>query len=123
MLYLKSYLGLLTFTRFSIPSQIFILKIFHFIDLAHMAVHSPSARHHSRPKIRKKLPRFLEAISNSCCQCMYLLNNFIYNTGTNCTSAFSDSKSHTLFDSYRSNQFNVHYYVITGHYHFTVKFD
>ena len=65
MLYLKSYLGLLKFTRFSIPFQIFILKIFHFIDLAHMAVCSPSARHHSRPKIRKKLPRFLEAISNS----------------------------------------------------------
>ena len=49
----KSALGLLTFTRFSIPFRIFILKILHCINLVHMAVRS--LRSTPQPlKIRKK---------------------------------------------------------------------
>ena len=52
-----------------------------------------------------------------------LFNNFIYNAGTDCSSAFTDSESHTLFDSNGSDEFNVHYNVVTGHNHFAVEFD
>ena len=46
-------LGLLAFTRFSIPFRIFILKILYFINLVHMAVRS--LRSTPQPlKIRKK---------------------------------------------------------------------
>ena len=38
----KSALGLLTFTRFSISLQIFILKIFHSINLVHMGSYVPA---------------------------------------------------------------------------------
>ena len=52
-----------------------------------------------------------------------LFNNFIYNAGTDCMSAFSDSESHTFFNCYGSDKFNFHNNVITGHYHLTFKFN
>ena len=52
-----------------------------------------------------------------------LSEDFVYNTCANSTSAFSDSESHTFFNSYRSDKFNFHNNVVTRHYHFTVEFD
>ena len=62
----------------------------------------------------------LLALFNNISKLYYskLFDNFRYNSGTYCSTAFSDSELKSFFNSDRCDKFDVKSSVITRHYHF-----